>query len=127
LTIGELEALARQIRRNTLEVVSTSGGHLGPGLGVVELTLALYQTLDLDIDRVAWDVGHQAYPHKLITGRYSQFHTPAQAGRGRGLPETRREPLRPFRCWSCLHQHFGGPGQWPWPVTAVAKTSNAWP
>jgi len=55
--------------------VSTSGGHLGPGLGVVELTLALYQTLDLDRDRVVWDVGHQAYPHKLITGRWNSFHT----------------------------------------------------
>ena len=54
-------------------MVSTSGGHLGPGLGVVELTLALYQTLDLDFDKVVWDVGHQAYPHKLITGRFNEF------------------------------------------------------
>lgn len=75
LSVAELEAIARQIREKHLEVVSTSGGHLGPGLGVVELTLALYQTLDLDHDRVVWDVGHQAYPHKLITGRYNHFHT----------------------------------------------------
>ena len=75
LSTAELEAIARQVRERHLEVVSTSGGHLGPGLGVVELTLALYQTLDLDRDRVVWDVGHQAYPHKLITGRYGQFHT----------------------------------------------------
>jgi 1-deoxy-D-xylulose-5-phosphate synthase len=75
LSIAELEAIARQIRHKHLEVVSTSGGHLGPGLGVVELTLALYQTLDLDRDRVCWDVGHQAYPHKLITGRWQGFHT----------------------------------------------------
>ena len=75
LSVGELEAIARQIREKHLEVVSTSGGHLGPGLGVVELTLALYQTLDLDHDRVVWDVGHQAYPHKLITGRWNAFHT----------------------------------------------------
>jgi 1-deoxy-D-xylulose-5-phosphate synthase len=80
LSVGELEAIARQIREKHLEVVSTSGGHLGPGLGVVELTLALYQTLDLDLDRVVWDVGHQAYPHKLITGRYNQFHTLRQQG-----------------------------------------------
>ncbi|MCT0199429.1 1-deoxy-D-xylulose-5-phosphate synthase [Synechococcus sp. CS-1325] len=80
LSIGELEVVAREIREKHLEVVSTSGGHLGPGLGVVELTLALYQTLDLDTDRVVWDVGHQAYPHKLITGRYSQFHTLRQQG-----------------------------------------------
>ena len=75
LSVAELEAIARQIRDKHLEVVSTSGGHLGPGLGVVELTLALYQTLDLDNDRVVWDVGHQAYPHKLITGRWNSFHT----------------------------------------------------
>ena len=75
LTTPELEAIARQIREKHLDVVSTSGGHLGPGLGVVELTLALYQTLDLDRDRVVWDVGHQAYPHKLVTGRFKDFHT----------------------------------------------------
>ncbi|MFM8967297.1 MAG: 1-deoxy-D-xylulose-5-phosphate synthase [Vulcanococcus sp.] len=80
LSIAELEAVARQIRERHLEVVSTSGGHLGPGLGVVELTLALYQTLDLDCDRVVWDVGHQAYPHKLITGRFADFHTLRQQG-----------------------------------------------
>ena len=73
LSTAELEAIARQIRERHLEVVSTIGGHLGPGLGVVELTLALYQTLDLDLDKVVWDVGHQAYPHKLITGRYKDF------------------------------------------------------
>jgi 1-deoxy-D-xylulose-5-phosphate synthase len=75
LRLSEIEDVARQIRDRHLQVVSTSGGHLGPGLGVVELTLALYQTLDLDRDRVIWDVGHQAYPHKLITGRFNDFHT----------------------------------------------------
>lgn len=75
LSVRQLEQIARQIREKHLQTVATSGGHLGPGLGVVELTLALYQTLDLDRDKVIWDVGHQAYPHKLITGRYDQFHT----------------------------------------------------
>ena len=73
LTVSELEEIACQIRERHLQVVSTSGGHLGPGLGVVELTLALYQTLDLDFDKVVWDVGHQGYPHKLITGRFNEF------------------------------------------------------
>ncbi len=73
LAISELEDVACQIRERHLQVVSTSGGHLGPGLGVVELTIALYQTLDLDVDKVIWDVGHQAYPHKLLTGRYERF------------------------------------------------------
>jgi 1-deoxy-D-xylulose-5-phosphate synthase len=75
LSIHQLTQIARQIREKHLETVAASGGHLGPGLGVVELTLGLYQTLDLDRDKVIWDVGHQAYPHKLITGRYNDFGT----------------------------------------------------
>ncbi len=75
LSIRQLEDIARQIREKHLQTVATSGGHLGPGLGVVELTIALYQTLDLDRDKVIWDVGHQAYPHKMLTGRYHRFHT----------------------------------------------------
>ncbi|BAZ17089.1 1-deoxy-xylulose 5-phosphate synthase [Calothrix sp. NIES-4071] len=75
LSIRQLQQIARQIRDKHLQTVAASGGHLGPGLGVVELTLGLYQTLDLDCDKVIWDVGHQAYPHKLITGRYSNFDT----------------------------------------------------
>lgn len=75
LSVNQLQQIARQIREKHLQTVATSGGHLGPGLGVVELTIALYQTLDLDRDKAIWDVGHQAYPHKLLTGRYNQFHT----------------------------------------------------
>ncbi len=75
LSIRQLQQIARQIRDKHLQTVAATGGHLGPGLGVVELTLGLYQTLDLDRDKVIWDVGHQAYPHKLITGRYNLFHT----------------------------------------------------
>ncbi|MBD2666020.1 1-deoxy-D-xylulose-5-phosphate synthase [Richelia sinica FACHB-800] len=75
LSVRQLQQIARQIRDKHLQTVAATGGHLGPGLGVVELTLGLYQTLDLDRDKVIWDVGHQAYPHKLITGRYSDFHT----------------------------------------------------
>jgi len=80
LSIRQLQQIAHQIREKHLQTVAATGGHLGPGLGVVELTLGLYQTLDLDQDKVIWDVGHQAYPHKLITGRYSQFHTLRQKG-----------------------------------------------
>ncbi|AFZ21826.1 1-deoxy-D-xylulose-5-phosphate synthase [Allocoleopsis franciscana] len=75
LSIRQLEQIARQIREKHLQTVAATGGHLGPGLGVVELTIALYQTLDLDHDKVLWDVGHQAYPHKMLTGRYHNFHT----------------------------------------------------
>jgi 1-deoxy-D-xylulose-5-phosphate synthase len=75
LSVRQLQQIARQIRDKHLQTVAVNGGHPGPGLGVVELTLGLYQTLDLDRDKVIWDVGHQAYPHKLLTGRYDSFHT----------------------------------------------------
>ncbi|WP_287128619.1 1-deoxy-D-xylulose-5-phosphate synthase [Candidatus Cyanaurora vandensis] len=76
LSIAQLKDLARQLREKHLKTVAATGnGHLGPGLGVVELTLALYKTLDLDRDKVLWDVGHQAYAHKMLTGRYENFHT----------------------------------------------------
>ncbi len=97
LTVSQLEEIACQIRERHLEVVSTSGGHLGPGLGVVELTLALYQTLDLDFDKVVWDVGHQAYPHKLITGRFNQFDSLRQQ---KGIAGYLKRSESPF-------DHFG--------------------
>jgi len=97
LSIPQLQDLARQIREKHLQTVATSGGHLGPSLGVVELTLGLYQTLDLNHDKVIWDVGHQAYPHKLVTGRYDRFHTLRQKGGIAGYLK---------RCES-LFDHFG--------------------
>jgi len=96
LSIRQLEDIARQIREKHLETVATSGGHLGPGLGVVELTLALYQTLDLDRDKVVWDVGHQAYPHKLITGRYNQFHSLRQKDGVAGYLKRSESPFDHF-------------------------------
>lgn len=96
LTIRQLEDIARQIREKHLETVAASGGHLGPGLGVVELTLALYQTLDLDHDKVVWDVGHQAYPHKLITGRFHDFHTLRQKDGVAGYLKRSENPFDHF-------------------------------
>ncbi len=96
LSIPQLEQLARQIREKHLQTVAASGGHLGPGLGVVELTLALYYNLDLDHDRVVWDVGHQAYPHKLLTGRYHQFHTLRQRNGVAGYLKRSESPFDHF-------------------------------
>ena len=75
LTLPQLEQLAAEIRAYIIQVVSVNGGHLAPNLGVVELTLALERTFDLPQDKVIWDVGHQAYIHKIITGRREQFKT----------------------------------------------------
>ncbi|HEY7979157.1 MAG TPA: 1-deoxy-D-xylulose-5-phosphate synthase N-terminal domain-containing protein, partial [Rhizomicrobium sp.] len=64
----DLHTLAKELRAELIDVVSVTGGHLGAGLGVVELTVALHYVFDTPYDRVIWDVGHQAYPHKILTG-----------------------------------------------------------
>jgi len=88
LSMAELEALAQEIRQRIIEVVSSNGGHLASNLGVVELTLALHYVFDFRRDRLLWDVGHQCYVHKLVTGRAPQFHTLRQAGGISGFPST---------------------------------------
>ncbi len=100
LSVPQLARLAHQIREKHLQTVAATGGHLGPGLGVVELTLALYKTLDLDRDRVVWDVGHQAYPHKMLTGRYQDFHTLRQKD---GIAGYLKRSESPFDCWGAGH------------------------
>jgi 1-deoxy-D-xylulose-5-phosphate synthase len=79
---SDLRALADQLRAETISAVSVTGGHLGAGLGVIELTLALHYVFDTPRDRIVWDVGHQAYPHKILTGRRDRIRTLRQ---GRGL------------------------------------------
>src|SRR6201995_1860968 len=80
LTVTELEALAQEIREQLILVLSKTGGHLGPNLGVVELTLAMHYVFNTPADRFVFDVSHQAYIHKLLTGRRSRFHTMRQPG-----------------------------------------------
>lgn len=79
-SLAELEQIADQIRAEMIDVVTQTGGHLGAGLGAVELTLALHYVYDSPDDLLVWDVGHQAYPHKLLTGRQDRFHTIRQEG-----------------------------------------------
>jgi len=69
----ELKELAVELRQETINAVSETGGHLGAGLGVVEMTVALHAVFDAPKDRIIWDVGHQAYPHKILTGRRDQM------------------------------------------------------
>src|SRR5690606_11003527 len=66
---GQLRQLADELRTEMIDAVGSTGGHLGSGLGVVELTVAIHYVFDTPIDRLVWDVGHQAYPHKIVTGR----------------------------------------------------------
>ena len=76
----ELKQLAKDLREELIDVVSTTGGHLGAGLGVVELTIALHYVFDTPKDKLVWDVGHQAYPHKIITGRRDNIRTLRKGG-----------------------------------------------
>jgi 1-deoxy-D-xylulose-5-phosphate synthase len=77
---SQLPQLAAEMRREIMDVVSVTGGHLGSGMGVVELTIALHYLYDFRDDRLVWDVGHQCYPHKLLTERRDRFHTLRQKG-----------------------------------------------
>ena len=80
LNRDELKQLAADLRQETIDVVAVTGGHLGAGLGVVELTVALHKVFDTPNDRLVWDVGHQSYPHKILTGRRSRMRTLRQGG-----------------------------------------------
>ncbi len=84
---GELKILAQEIRQEIIRVVSQNGGHLAPNLGVVELTLALHVVFHSPEDKILWDVGHQSYVHKLLTGRYAQFPTIRTYGGLSGFPK----------------------------------------
>ena len=77
---SDLSQLAEELRAETISAVSVTGGHLGAGLGVVELTVALHYVFDTPADRIVWDVGHQAYPHKILTGRRERIRTLRQGG-----------------------------------------------
>lgn len=87
LSISELEELAKEIRQVIISTVAKTGGHLAPNLGVVELTLALHYVFDSPRDKIIFDVGHQCYAHKLLTGRYNRFHTLRRFGGISGYPQ----------------------------------------
>jgi 1-deoxy-D-xylulose-5-phosphate synthase len=92
LSPTELRALAKDIRDRIVETVAKNGGHLASSLGVVELTLALHTVFDAPKDKIVWDVGHQAYAHKLITGRDHLFHTLRKLGGISGFPKRAESP-----------------------------------
>jgi 1-deoxy-D-xylulose-5-phosphate synthase len=91
-----LRQVADELRAETIDAVSVTGGHLGAGLGVVELTVALHYVFDTPRDRVIWDVGHQAYPHKILTGRRDRIRTLRQAGGLSGFTKRSESEYDPF-------------------------------
>ena len=92
----QLRQLADELRQETISAVSVTGGHLGAGLGVVELTVALHYVFDTPKDRLIWDVGHQAYPHKIVTGRRSRIRTLRQEGGLSGFTRRSESEYDPF-------------------------------
>lgn len=96
LDAGQLPQLADELRAETIDAVAVTGGHLGAGLGVVELTVALHYVFDTPRDRLIWDVGHQAYPHKIITGRRDRIRTLRQGGGLSGFTKRAESEYDPF-------------------------------
>lgn len=96
LSLRELEILAGELRSRIIETCAANGGHLAPSLGVVELTVALHRVFDSPSDKIVWDVGHQAYAHKLLTGRNHSFHTLRQLGGISGFPKRAESPHDSF-------------------------------
>ncbi|GEO13136.1 1-deoxy-D-xylulose-5-phosphate synthase [Microvirga aerophila] len=92
----QLRQVADELRTETISAVSVTGGHLGAGLGVVELTVALHYVFDTPRDRLIWDVGHQAYPHKILTGRRNRIRTLRQAGGLSGFTKRQESEYDPF-------------------------------
>src|SRR5262252_5007578 len=93
---SDLRQLANEVRAETIDAVSVTGGHLGASLGVVELTVALHFVFDTPRDRLIWDVGHQAYPHKILTGRRSRIRTLRQGGGLSGFTKRTESEHDPF-------------------------------
>lgn len=93
---GQLRQLAGELRQEMISVVGQTGGHLGSGLGVVELTVAIHYVFDTPDDRLIWDVGHQAYPHKIITGRRDRIRTLRQGGGLSGFTKRSESEYDPF-------------------------------
>ena len=87
LEMDQLPELAEEVRARILQVVGQRGGHLASNLGITDLTIALHRTFDFVHDHLLWDVGHQCYPHKLLTGRHKRFDTLRQPGGISGFPD----------------------------------------
>src|SRR6187401_478208 len=92
----DLKQLAEELRQELIDAVSVTGGHLGAGLGVVELTIALHHVFDTPTDKLIWDVGHQSYPHKILTGRRDRIRTLRQPGGLSGFCKRAESEYDPF-------------------------------
>ena len=96
LKLSELKVLSNEVREELIDAVSVTGGHLGAGLGVVELSVALHYVFDTPNDKLVWDVGHQSYPHKILTGRKEKIRTLRQGNGLSGFTKRSESEYDPF-------------------------------
>ena len=96
LKISELKILSEEVREELIDAVSVTGGHLGAGLGVVELSIALHYVFETPNDKLVWDVGHQSYPHKILTGRKDKIRTLRQGNGLSGFTKRSESEYDPF-------------------------------
>ena len=138
LSHQDLQTLADELRQFMLYSVSKTGGHFGAGLGVVELSIALHHVLNTPEDRIVWDVGHQTYPHKILTGRMDRLATIRQAGGLSGFPKRTESPFDTFGVghsstsisaamgMAVAAGRRGWIARW-WRSLVMARSPGAWP
>ena len=119
-----LPILATEIRELILETVSEKGGHLASSLGAVELTIALHYVLDTPSDKIIWDVGHQAYAHKILTGRRREFPTLRQSGGISGFPKPSESAFDAFGVGHSSTS-ISAASAWPRPATSKARGTGS--
>ena len=120
LSEQDLPQLAQEVRDELIKVLSQTGGHLGPNLGVVELTIALHRVFDTPRDRFVMDVSHQGYVHKMFTGRLDRFHTMRQFERPQRISFAHGKRTRLLRRRSCRHGAFRWYSAWLWDAICAA-------
>ena len=124
---AQLRALADELRAFVLDSVSRTGGHLSSNLGTVELTIALHYVFNTPYDRLVWDVGHQTYPHKILTGRRDRMGSAAPAGRPVGLSRSAAKASTTPSAPRIRPPAFPRRWAWRWPPGTRARTARPWP
>ena len=122
---SDLRQVADELRAETISAVAVTGGHLGAGLGVVELTVALHYVFDTPNDKLIWDVGHQAYPHKILTGRRDRIRTLAPGRRLLRLHQARRERIRLLSAPRIPRPRFRPASAWRSRATSPARSTTS--